>query len=72
MENNYHERYYLSLWYYGLDWWYTHRHQTNENEIFSTKIITQVLTFLIDDICKKITSYYFNTTYRLGKEVISN
>ena len=23
----------------------THRHQTNENEIFSTKIITQVLTF---------------------------
>ena len=43
MENDYYERYYLSLWYYWTD--DIHRHQTNENEIFSTKIITQVLTF---------------------------
>ena len=51
----------------------THRHQTNENEIFSTKIITQVLTFFWAKFTTYVRKLRLITSIqlRLGK-VISN
>ena len=51
----------------------THRHQTNENEIFSTKIITQVLTFFGQNFTTYVRKLRLITSIqlRLGK-VISN
>ena len=51
----------------------THRHQTNENEIFSTKIITQVLTFFWEKFTTHVRKLRLITSIqlRLGK-VISN